>query len=293
MKNKFKNPTDLISYLMSSQVRSNYYYRGISEKNQKYPSIMRKNNKDYIAFEEHILDRLMKYGASSIVSATNAFDFIGLAQHYGLPTRLLDWTSNPLVALFFALYGTEKNDQNELKLLLLPKKYSIPINEPIHSPTVTELELSYRNLILDFKLFIKEINNCDFVPLLQKYTEFELDDENGYLENEYRKVQEKNDNKNMIMININNSNSRVQAQDGLFYLPRELDYAKIEEEYTNSKVIELIIDSKWKEELLSILDCFGVSGYKLFNELSSICGYIVDEVEMMERDLLKGFKTNK
>jgi type I restriction enzyme M protein len=61
---------------------------------------------------EYEILRLFKERAFQYLDFTPAsdWDWLAIGQQYGLPTRLLDWTDNPLVACFFAVDGPSDHD---------------------------------------------------------------------------------------------------------------------------------------------------------------------------------------
>jgi len=62
-------------------------------------------------FEKEIFDMFVQRARPYLkYNQSNLWDLLAIAQHHGLPTRLLDWTRNPLVAAYFAVEKPHDGD---------------------------------------------------------------------------------------------------------------------------------------------------------------------------------------
>jgi FRG domain len=87
--------------------RSDYAYRGMSLSDKDLTTTLMRLGGNFHELEAHLLRNFKKYARQGSVSDNSEWNWLGMAQHYGVPTRLLDWSYSPYVALHFA---TEKID---------------------------------------------------------------------------------------------------------------------------------------------------------------------------------------
>lgn len=87
----------------TERYRSNYVYRGVSDCSYKLETSIQRIGTIPSEMEKHLLRNFKKYSPINTLSDdyNNIWNWIALGQHHGLPTRLLDWTFSPNVALHF------------------------------------------------------------------------------------------------------------------------------------------------------------------------------------------------
>jgi hypothetical protein len=112
--------------------RGRWVFRGHPDiKYELIPSVGRGNHtsKSREKHEASLFDIFCREARAYLDSfPTDVWERLALAQHYGLPTRLLDWTTNPLTALYFAVEANPDADGELFALHAIAKAPETVLN---------------------------------------------------------------------------------------------------------------------------------------------------------------------